>query len=107
MEVHKVLGKGYSEAVYKDALEIEFKLNNIHFEREKGYDINYKNYKLPRKYFADFVIYNKIILEIKAIEKITSSNLKQTLKYLAISKHRLGLLVNFGEDYLTYKRIIL
>lgn len=107
MEVHKVLGKGYSEAVYKDALEIEFKLNNIHFEREKGYDINYKNYKLPRKYFADFVIYNKIILEIKAIEKITSSNLKQTLNYLAISKHRLGLLVNFGEDYLTYKRIIL
>lgn len=107
MEVHKELGKGFSEVVYKDALEIEFKLNDIPFEREKGYDINYKNYKLPRKYNADFVLYNKIILEGKAIEKLTSGNLKQTLNYLAASKLRLGLLVNFGEDSLIYKRVIL
>jgi len=107
MEVHKELGKGFSEIVYKDALEIEFKLNDIPFEREKGYNIDYKNYKLPRKYFSDFVIYNKIILEVKAIEMLTTTNIKQTLNYLAASKIRLGLLINFGEDSLAYKRIVL
>jgi GxxExxY protein len=103
MEVHKELGKGFSEIVYKDALEIEFNMNGI----EKEFDVEYKGYKLPRKYNADFVVFNKIILEAKAIEKLTSGNIKQTLNYLAASKMRLGLLVNFGEDSLKYKRIIL
>ncbi len=107
MEVHNNLGKGFNEIVYNDALEFEFNSNNIPFEREKGYDINYKSYKLPRKYYADFVVYNKIILEAKAIENLTSGNLKQALNYLAVSKLRLGLLVNFGKDSLEYKRVIL
>ncbi|HED37888.1 MAG TPA: GxxExxY protein [Ignavibacteria bacterium] len=107
MEVHNNLGKGFNEIVYKDALEFEFNSNNIPFEREKGFDINYKNFKLPRKYYADFVIYNKIILETKAIENLTTGNLKQALNYLAVSKLKLGLLVNFGKDSLEYKRVIL
>ena len=107
MEVHKILGKGFNEIVYKNALEFEFKSNNIPFEREKGYDIYYKKFKLPRKYYADFVVYNKIILEAKAIENLTSGNLKQALNYLAVSKLRLGLLINFGQDSLEYKRVIL
>ena len=107
MEVHKELGKGFSEIVYKDALELEFKMKNIEYEREKEYDIRYKGQTLQRKYIADFVVMNKIILEAKAIETLTSSHLKQTLNYLAVSKLHLGLLVNFGEDSLKYKRIVL
>jgi len=107
MEVHKILGKGHSEVVYKDALEHEFKLNNIPFEREKEYKIHYKDIILPRKYNADFVVFDEIIFEVKAISQLTISDTKQTLNYLASSKNKLGLLVNFGEDSLKYKRIIL
>ena len=107
MEVHKILGKGHSEVVYKDALEYEFKLNNISFEREKEYKIQYKDIILSRKYNADFVVYGEIIFEAKAISQLTISDTKQTLNYLASSKNKLGLLVNFGEDSLKYKRVIL
>ncbi|MFA9186822.1 GxxExxY protein [Flavobacterium magnesitis] len=107
MEVHKILGKGHSEVVYKDALEYEFKINSIPFEREKIYEIQYKDIILPRKYIADFVVYNEIIFEVKAISQLTNSDIKQTLNYLASSKNKLGLLTNFGEDSLKYKRIIL
>ena len=107
MEVHGILGKGHSEIVYKDALEHEFLINQIPFSREKSYQIKYKDIILPRGYNADFVVYNKIILESKAIENLTSSHVKQTLNYLAASKLKLGLLVNFGEDSLNHKRIVL
>lgn len=107
MEVHKELGKGSQEIVYKDALEIEFQINSIPYTREKQFEIFYKNFKLPRNYNADFVVYEKIILEVKAIESLTSGNIKQTLNYLATSKLKLGLIVNFGEDSLKYKRVIL
>lgn len=107
MEVHKILGKGHSEVVYKDALEYEFKINSIPFEREKIYEIEYKEIILPRKYIADFVVYGEIIFEVKAISQLTINDTKQTLNYLACSKNKLGLLVNFGEDSLKYKRIVL
>lgn len=107
MEVHKILGKGHSEVVYKDALEYEFKMNSIPFEREKMYTIEYKEIILPRKYVADFIVYDEIIFEVKAISNLTVSDTKQTLNYLASSKNKLGFLVNFGEDSLKYKRIIL
>ena len=107
MEVHNELGKGFSEIVYGDALEIELENNNINFQREVKYNINYKGNKLPHYYVADFIIENKIVLEIKAIEMLTKSHVKQTLNYLAASKIKLGILVNFGEDSLTYKRSIL
>ena len=107
MEVHKILGKGHNEIVYKDALEYEFKMHSIPFEREKAYEIKYKDIILPRKYIADFVVYNEIIFEVKAISLLTNSDIKQTLNYLASSKNKLGILANFGEDSLKYKRIIL
>ena len=107
MEVHRILGKGHNEVVYKDALQHEFRLNNIPFEREKEYKIQYKDFILPRKYNADFVVFNEIIFEVKAISQLSISDTKQTLNYLASSKNKLGLLVNFGEDSLKYKRIIL
>jgi GxxExxY protein len=107
MEVHKILGKGHSEIVYGDALEYEFRKNEIPFEREKKYNITYKEIVLPHHYFSDFIIFEEIILEIKAIKELSSSEIKQTLNYLAASKNKIGLLVNFGEDSLKYKRIIL
>ncbi|WP_396186316.1 GxxExxY protein, partial [Flavobacterium sp.] len=107
MEVHRILGKGHSEVVYKDALEYEFRTNFIPFEREKSYEIEYKDIVLPRKYIADFVLHNEIIFEVKAISQLTNSDIKQTLNYLASSKNKLGLLAYFGEDSLKYKRIIL
>ena len=107
MEVHRELGKGHDEVIYKDALEIEFARNSIAFAREQEYKLTYKGVVLPHKYFADFVIMDKIILEAKAIECLTDSHIKQTLNYLAASKLKLGLLVNFGEDSLTYKRVVL
>ena len=91
MEVHKILGKGHSEVVYKDALEYEFRTNHIPFEREKQYLIPYKDIILPRKYNADFVVYDEIIFEVKAISQLTISDTKQTLNYLASSKNKLGL----------------
>ncbi len=107
MEVHGILGKGHSEVVYKDALEYEFSINQIPFSREKSYKIRYKDIILPRGYNADFVVYDKTILESKAVENLTNSHVKQTLNYLAASKLKLGLLVNFGEESLTHKRIVL
>ena len=107
MEVHRILGKGFNEVVYKDALEIEFQKNNIPFKREVGYKISYKEFILSHYYNADFVVYEKMILEAKAIEELTSGNIKQTLNYLAVAKLRLALLVNFGEDSLRYKRVVL
>ncbi|MDQ8011548.1 MAG: GxxExxY protein [Flavobacterium nitrogenifigens] len=107
MEVHKILGKGHSEKVYGDALEYEFQKNNVPYNRELRYNITYKDIILPSYYFADFVIFDEIILELKAITSLTTSEIKQTLNYLAASKNKLGLLVNFGEDSLKYKRIIL
>ncbi len=77
MEVHGILGKGHSELVYKDALEYEFSVNQILFSREKNYKIQYKDIVLPRGYKADFVVYDTIILEVKAIESITSGRIKK------------------------------
>jgi GxxExxY protein len=85
----------------------QIKSNRIKYQRESKFNINYKEIVLPSYYFADFVVFDEIILEIKAIQELSSSKIKQTLNYLAASKNKLGLLVNFGEDSLKYKRIIL
>ena len=107
MEVHKILGKGFNEIVYKEALQYEFTKNKIPFEREKEYIIEYKDIVLSKRYFADFVVFDEIVLEIKAISQLTSSDTGQTLNYLACSKNKIGLVINFGEDSLKYKRVIL
>jgi GxxExxY protein len=106
-DVYNELGKGFLEIVYKDALQIEFNQRNIPFEREKKYEIEYKGLILPHYYFSDFVIDNTIILEIKAQEGVIETHTKQIINYLAVSKCKIGLLVNFGENSLKYKRIIL
>ncbi len=107
IEVHKYLGRGFLESVYKEALLQEFNLRNIVYEREKKYNITYKGFVLPQFYVADFVIDNKIILEIKAQEKATETHYRQVINYLAVTNFKLGLLVNFGEDSLVHRRIAL
>lgn len=107
MEVHRHLGKGHDEAVYKDALEFECSQNQIPCTREHEYKIQYKAIVLRHKYYADFVVFDKILLEAKAVERLTEAHVKQVLNYLAASKLKLGLLVNFGEDSLVHKRIVL
>ncbi len=106
MEVHNNLGPGFLEIVYKDALEYEFKKANINFEREKEYTVNYKEIILPHKFFADFVIFDKIILEVKAVSQITDKFTAMAINYLKVSELKLTLIVNFGELKLNNKRIV-
>ena len=107
MEVHNNLGAGFLEIVYKDALEYEFKKANIYYEREKQYEVNYKGIILPHKFYADFVVIDKIILEVKAVQGIADEFIAQAINYLKVSNNRLALIVNFGELKLNYKRIVL
>lgn len=106
-EIHRILGRGLSEIVYKDAMEYEFQQKNIPYEREKGYEVEYKGVVLKHKFYADFVVYDNLILEIKAVEGIHDDFIKQTLNYIAIANSSLGLLINFGSNSLQYKRVIL
>ena len=90
MEIHRELGKGHDEIIYKDALVVELSRAGIPFVREKNYEITYKGVILPHYYYADFVVWDKILLEAKAVEKLADSHVKQVLNYLAASKLRLG-----------------
>ena len=107
MEVHRILGKGFLEVVYKDAIEYEFKKQKIPYEREKKYEVEYKGMILPHHFFADFVVFNSIILEVKAQKGIVDEHYNWTINYLALSKCPLGLIVNSGENSLVTTRVIL
>ena len=105
-EVHNNLGPGFLEIVYKDALEYEFRIADIPYSREVEYEVNYKNIILPHKFYADFVVFDNIILEVKGVSGIADEHIAQTINYLKAS-NKLGLLVNFGELKLKYKRLVL
>ena len=107
MEIHRGLGKGHDEIIYKDALVVELSRANIPFARENKYEVKYKDAILPHSYRADFVIWEMILFEAKAVEQLTDAHIKQVLNYLAASKLRLGLLVNFGANSLEWKRVVL
>ena len=106
-DVHNQLGPGFAEIVYKDALEYEFRTQNIFFEREVEYSVFYKTVVLPHKFYADFVVFEHIILEVKGIQRLAREHIAQTINYLKVSGNDVGLLVNFGETKLTYKRLVL
>lgn len=107
MEVPNNLGAGFLEIVYKDALEFEFRRASILYEREKEYVVNYKGTVLPHKFYADFVIFDKIILEVKGMAGIADEHVAQALNYLKVSGNRLALIVNFGEIKLCHRRVVL
>lgn len=107
MEVHRILGPGLIEIVYKDALEIEFKLNDISYEREKEFSINYKSEILRSKFNAYFIVCEDIVLEIKAVKEFCNEHIAQILNYLKLADSEVGLLVNFQNKSLQYKRYVL
>lgn len=106
MEVHKALGGGFLENVYKEALKYEFIKSGVIFDEERMLEIRYKDIILDKKYFADFVCYEKIILEIKAVDRLYDEHYCQVLNYLNAARFKLGLLINFGGHKLEYKRVI-
>lgn len=106
MNIHSTLGNGFLEAVYCEVLEKEFVKNNIPYKREVKLDLLFNGEKLDKKYKADFICFDNIILEIKAVSFIHENFTKQTLNYLKATDKKLGLLINFGEKSLKYKRII-
>ena len=106
MEVHSELGMGFKEIVYKDALEYEFSRNEIPFRREKKYEIVYKGIILPHSYSANFIVYESIILEVKAASMIANGFVKLTINYLKASGLQLGIIANFGEKSFVSKRVV-
>ncbi len=106
MEVHAELGMGFKEIVYKDALEYEFKQNGIPYRRERRFDIAYKGHILPHSYSADFIVYDLIVLEVKANSMIVNGFVKQTINYLKAANLQLGIIANFGQPSFVSKRVV-
>ncbi|NCA81807.1 MAG: GxxExxY protein [Opitutae bacterium] len=107
MEVPRVLGHGFLEAVYQEALAVEMTARNIPFEREKDLAIVFKGTPLKTGYRADFLCDGGIVVEIKAIRTLTGNDEAQLLNYLKASQAHRGLLLNFGSPSLQQKRMVL
>lgn len=105
MEVHNELGHGFLEAVYQEALSIVE--NRIPFVKEKILDITFRGRLLNKKYIADFICFEEIIVELKASEVLIDADIAQVLNYLKATGKKIGLLINFGTAKLQYKRVIL
>ena len=107
MEVHKRLSAGFLEAAYKEALAIEFELRGIPFRKEVPVKIYYRDRELDCTYKADFICFEDVIVEAKAVKQITSVDRAQTLNYLKATRFARGLLLNFGAPSLEFERIVL
>ena len=105
MEVHNELGNGFLEPVYQEALEEEFKIQGIPYVREKLLPVMYKGKQLKKEYYADFVCYDDIIVELKAVSVLSKPHKAQVLNYLNATNKEIGLLINFGETKLKWERI--
>ncbi|ATL47137.1 GxxExxY protein [Chitinophaga caeni] len=107
-EVHKVLGRGFREVIYHRALTYEFQAAGLIFDKEKLCSIYYKDLAGPiGSQVADFIVEEKVLVEIKAVAEIDDGHIAQTLNYLKVFKLEVGLLVNFGENSLKFKRLVL
>jgi len=104
MRVHRELGCGFLEKVYQEALEREFTTEGIPFQREVNLQIFYRGVPLRQEYIADFVCYGKILVELKAISKISDIEKAQVINYLKATGYELGILANFGETSLKTER---
>ena len=106
MEVHRTLGSGFLESVYEEALAIEFDFRKVCYERQKCIDVFYKGL-LAKQFVCDFLVGEKVLVEIKTIKAITGVEEAQVLNYLRATGLEVGLLINFGEQSLKYKRLVL
>ena len=106
MKVHRALGPGFLEAVYEEVVEKEFIVQNIPYKRQVQLNLYYEGVQLKKQYRADFVCYESIIVELKAVTQIPSVFYAQLQNYLKCTNMELGMLINFGTPSLTYKRIV-
>ncbi|MBR0493811.1 MAG: GxxExxY protein [Muribaculaceae bacterium] len=105
MEVHKTIGCGFTEPLYQEAFEQELQLRSIPFQREKSFHVTYKGKELKKEFRPDFVCFDKIIVELKAVDDFADEHFAQVYNYLKATGMSLGLLINFGKKSLDYKRI--
>ncbi len=106
MKVHSTLGCGFTEKVYQDALAVEFNKNKIPFQKEVELHVVYDDIELPSTFIPDFICYDKIIVELKAVRELDDMHRSQAYNYAKVSGYQLALLVNFGEPSLTYERLV-
>lgn len=107
MDVHNELGCGFLEAVYQEALNLVFNEKKIPFVKEKVLEIVFRGKVLDKKYVADFICFNEVIVELKATEGLATHDIAQVLNYLKATGKKIGLLINFGTTKLQYKRVVL
>lgn len=107
MDVHRTLGQGFLENVYQEALTIEFIRQDIPFKREVALPISYKGTLLPCAYRVDFLCYDNLLIELKALASLSSNEEAQVINYLRASQHKKALLLNFGAYSLQHKRFVL
>ncbi len=105
MEVHNTIGCGFTEPIYQEAFEEELRLRGIPYQREKTFNIVYKGKVLKKEFRPDFICYDEIIVELKAVQDIVDEYYSQVYNYLKATGLRLGMLINFGKKSLEYKRI--
>lgn len=106
MEVHKEMGCGFLEGVYQEALEKEFERQGIPYKMQPVVNIYYKGQLLEKKYQPDFICFDEVIVEIKALDRLSGTEESQIINYLKASKLKVGLLLNFGSKSLEYKRFV-
>ena len=106
MEVHRVLGCGFLEAVYQEALEREFTAQRVPFKPQPIVEISYKGQRLTKTYQPDFICHDEIVVEIKAISALSGTEKAQIINYLKATGKKIGLLINFGNKSLEYKRFV-
>ena len=104
MKVHSALGCGFTEKVYQDALAVEFSKDNIPFQREVELHVIYDDVTLPTTFIPDFICYDKIIVELKAVKELDDMHRSQAYNYAKVAGYQLALLINFGESSLAYER---
>ena len=107
MEVHRVLGCGFLEPVYQKALAVEFSKRKIPYVRETSFPVFYKDVELNVPYRPDFICYDNVVVELKALGRISGIEESQVINYLKVTGHETGLLLNFGTRSLEYRRLVL
>ena len=107
IEVHRELGPGFLEAIYQEAMEAELREREIHFEAQKPVSVRYKDRILEKEYFADLVCFDQVLVEIKAITKLSGNEHAQIINYLKATGFKVGILINFGSHgKLEWKRFV-